>query len=57
MRYIDKSDCMTKSYSMEMDQKLFFRLLDLSILNSFILLTSCGLKFLTEISDLPSSGI
>jgi hypothetical protein len=36
-------------------KKLFFHLLDLSLLNSHSFLTSCGSK-LTEISGLPGSG-
>lgn len=47
VRYIDKSDRMTDSYSIsrltwKWLKKLFFHFLDPRILNSFILLTSCG---------------
>jgi hypothetical protein len=47
MGYVDKSDHMTDSYSKSRRiwkwmKKLFFHLLDLSVLNSYILLTSCG---------------
>jgi hypothetical protein len=47
MGYTDRSDCMTDSYSISRStwkcrKKLFFHLLDLSVLNSFILLASCG---------------
>jgi hypothetical protein len=44
--YADKSDCMTNSYSISRCtwkwMKKLFHLLDVSILNSFILLTSCS---------------
>jgi hypothetical protein len=49
--YIDKSDRMAHSYSYSVShhmwtwtKKLFFYLLDLTVLNSHILLMSCGLK-------------
>ena len=46
---IDKADQMASSYSVshrtwKWTKKLFFHLLDLAILNSYILLTSCGGK-------------
>jgi hypothetical protein len=49
MGYINKSDRMTNSYIISYHtwkwmKKLFFHLLDLIILNSHILLTSCGSK-------------
>jgi hypothetical protein len=49
MGYVDKSDCMTNSYSISRQiwkwtKKLFFHILDLTILNSFIILASCGSK-------------
>jgi hypothetical protein len=49
MGYVDKVDRMTNSYSIsrrrwKWTNKLFFHLLDLTILNSFILLSSCGAK-------------
>jgi hypothetical protein len=49
MGYVDKADRMTNSYSISRRtwkwmKKLFFHLLDLTILNSFILLSSCGAK-------------
>jgi hypothetical protein len=51
MGYVDKADRMTDSYSIghwtwKWTKKLFFHLLDLTILNSFILLSSCGVKML-----------
>jgi hypothetical protein len=47
MGYVDKGDRMTNSYSIsrrtwKWAKKLFFHLLDLTILNSHILLKSCG---------------
>jgi hypothetical protein len=49
MGYVDKSDRMANSYSIsrrtwKWTKKLFFHLLDLTILNSQILLKSCGSK-------------
>jgi hypothetical protein len=49
MGYVDKADRMTNSYSIsrrtwKWTNKLFFHLLVLTILNSFILLSSCGAK-------------
>jgi len=49
MRYVDKSDCMMNSYSFSRwtciwTKKLFFRLMDLTIFNRFIILASCGSK-------------
>jgi len=49
MGYADKSDCMTNSYSISRQtwkwtKKLFFHLLDLIIVNGFIILASCGSK-------------
>ena len=49
MGYVDISDCMANSYSMcrrtfKWTTKLFFHLLDLTVLNSWILLSSCGAK-------------
>ena len=49
MKYVDKSDHMTNSYSVSRrtciwTKKLFFHLMDLTILNSFIILASCGSK-------------
>jgi hypothetical protein len=51
MGYVDKADRMANSYSIsrrtwKWTNKLFFHLLDLTILNSFILLSSCGGKLL-----------
>jgi len=48
--YVDSSDCMANSYSMSQrtfkwTTKLFFHLLDLTVLNSWILLSSCGAKY------------
>jgi len=48
--YIDNSDCMANSYLMSRHTfrwsiKFFFNLLDLSVLNSWILLSSYGAKF------------
>jgi hypothetical protein len=47
--YVDISDRMASSYSMcrrnlKWTMKLFFQLLDLTVLNSWILLSSCGAK-------------
>jgi hypothetical protein len=49
MGYIDKSDRMANSHSIgrrtwKWMNKLFFHFLDLTVLNSYILLTSCGSK-------------
>jgi len=49
MRYVDKSDCMTNSYSISRrtciwTKKLFLHLMNLTILNRFIILASCGSK-------------
>jgi hypothetical protein len=49
MGYVDKGDRMANSYSVsrctwKWTKKLFFHLLDLAILNSYILLSSCGGK-------------
>ncbi|PNF19047.1 hypothetical protein B7P43_G11709 [Cryptotermes secundus] len=49
MGYVDKADRMANSYSIcrrtwKWTNKLFFHLLDLTILNSYILLSSCGAK-------------
>jgi len=48
--YVDNSDRMVNSYSMSCSTfkwptKLFFHLLDLTVLNSWILLSSCGDKY------------
>jgi hypothetical protein len=64
---VDKSDRMTNSNSISRHiwkwmKKLLFHLLDLSILNSYILLTSCGSKLthcdfrLTLVRDLIQEG-
>jgi hypothetical protein len=50
MGYVDKSDCIMKSYSISRwiwnwIKKLFFHLMDLTTVNSFIILTSCGSKW------------
>jgi hypothetical protein len=47
--YVDISDCMAITYSMcrrifTWTTKLFFHLLDLTVLSSWILLSSCGAK-------------
>ena len=49
MGYVDISDRMANSYSMfrhtfKWSTKLFFHLLDLTVLNSWILISSCGAK-------------
>jgi len=49
MGYVNNSDCMAYSYSMSRRtfkwiMKLFFYFLDLTVLNSWILLSSCGAK-------------
>jgi len=50
MGYFDNSDRMANSYSMSQrtfkwTTKLFFHLLHLTVLNSWILLSSCGAKY------------
>ena len=50
MGYVDNSDLMTNSYVMsrrtfKWTTKLFFHFLDLTVLNSWILLSSCGAKY------------
>jgi len=50
MGYTDNSDCMANSYSMsrrtfKWSIKLFFHLLDQTVLNRLILLSSCGAKY------------
>jgi len=50
MGYVDSSDHMANSYLMsrrtfKWTMKLFFHLLDLTVLNSWILLSSCGAKY------------
>jgi hypothetical protein len=50
MGYVDNSDRMANSYSVcrrsyKWTAKLFFHLLDLTVLNSWILLSSCGAKY------------
>jgi hypothetical protein len=50
MGYVDISDRMASSYSMyrrklKWNTKLFFHLLDLTVLNSWILLSSCGAHY------------
>jgi len=50
MGYIDNSDRMANSYSMsrrtfKWTMKLFFHLLDQTVLNRWILLSSCGAKY------------
>jgi len=50
MGYADNSDRMANSYLMSQrtfkwTMKLFFHLLDLTVLNSWILLSSCGTKY------------
>ena len=49
MGYVDNSDRMANSYSMSQctfrwTMKLFFHFVDLTVLNSWILLSSCGAK-------------
>ena len=49
--YANNSDCMANSYSMcqrnfKWTTKLFFHLLDLTVFNSWILLSSCGAKYI-----------
>jgi len=50
MGYVSNSDRMANSYSMnrrtfKWTTKLFFHFLDLTVLNSWILLSSCGAKY------------
>jgi uncharacterized membrane protein len=60
MGYMDKCDRMAVHYSVsrrtfKWTKKLFFHLLDLAILNSYILVACVGVrKFHTEIYNLPS---
>ena len=50
MGYVDKSDhmmnsyCVSSSWTWKWTKKTFLHLLDLTVLNSFIILTSCGSK-------------
>ena len=59
MGFVDKGDRMANSYSicrrtLKWTKKLFFHLLDLAILNSYILLSYVGVrKFRIEIIDSP----
>jgi hypothetical protein len=50
MGYVDKSDRMASSYFIsryvQVDEKTFFHLIDVTILNSCILSSSCGAKYL-----------
>ena len=53
MRYVDKGDRMANSYSIswrtfKWTRKFFFHLLDLAILNSYILHSSCGGKKISQ---------
>ena len=53
MGYINNSDHMANSYSMSQctfkwTTKLFFHFLDLTVLNSWILLYSCGAKYIHQ---------
>jgi len=50
MGFVDISDCMANSYSMsrcnfKWTMKLFFHLLDLTVLSSWIMLSSCGNQY------------
>ena len=50
MGYVDNSDCMANSCSMsrctfKWTTKMFFHFLDLTVLSSWILLSSCGAKY------------
>jgi hypothetical protein len=67
MWYVDKSDCMMNTYyisrqTWKWTKKLFFHLLDLTVLNSYIILHSCGSKLshrdfqLSLIRDLVQRG-
>jgi len=61
MEHVDNADRMANSYTAshrtwKCTKKLFFHLLDLATLNSYILLSSCsGKKSHTEFFDLPLS--
>ncbi|PSN56177.1 PiggyBac transposable element-derived protein 4 [Blattella germanica] len=49
MGYVDKSDCMANSYGIsrctwKWTKKLFFHLIDITVLNSYIIQKSCGGK-------------
>jgi hypothetical protein len=67
MGYVDKSDLMTNTYSISRQtwkwtKNLFFHLLDLTVLKSYIILHSCGSKLshrdfqLSLIRDLIQEG-
>jgi hypothetical protein len=54
--YVEMSNCITTSYSISKQawkwtKKLFFCILDHTILNSFIIFASCGSKLSTRNSD------
>jgi hypothetical protein len=57
MGYVDKADRMANSYTASrrtwMWTTLFFNLLDLAILNSYILFSSCGEKISQRFSTRP----
>jgi len=63
MDFVDSSDRVVKNCSMrwrtfKWTTKLFFHLVDLTVLNSWILLSSCGAKYIpTEISGFYWWGI
>jgi hypothetical protein len=61
MGYVDLGDTMTNSYSIQRrtwkwTKKLFFHLLDMTVLNSFLLLTACGTKITHRNFRLSSCG-
>jgi hypothetical protein len=58
MGYVDNADRMANSYSMsrhtlKWTTKLFYHLLDLTVLNSWIQLSSCGAKYTHQDFRLP----
>ena len=61
MGYVDKADRMANSYpasrrTWKWTKKIFSHLFNMTILNSYILLSTCGGKEKTEIFDSPLSG-
>ena len=62
MGYVDKADRMANSYTAsrrtwKWTKKLFFHLLDIAVLNSYILLSTCGGKKISHrLSTHPCQG-
>jgi hypothetical protein len=62
MGYVGKGDRMTTSYSIQQQtckwtKKTFFHMLDMTIVNSFLLLTSCGAKTTQELPICPRAKL